>query len=100
MICVPWVAVDFTVELCKATVRSEPVCNSVFQGPTPALENVWDPQTENVENHLHSIPDGLSSLACTLSGPGVSQFFTDSHAASLVQLGRIEGKKVQHSLFQ
>lgn len=57
---VHWVAVDFiTVELCKVAMKSKPVGHSVFQGPTPSLENFLDPQIENVENHLHSIPDGL-----------------------------------------
>lgn len=60
MIYVHYMAVDiFTVELCRVTMKSELVGNSVFQGLTPSLENFWDPQIENVENHLHSIPDGL-----------------------------------------
>lgn len=49
----------FTVELYRVTMKSKPVGNSVFQGPTSSLENFWVPQIENVENHLHSIPDGL-----------------------------------------
>lgn len=53
------VAMDFfKVELCRETMKSKPVSNSVFQGPTFSLENFWDPQIEYVENHLHSIPDG------------------------------------------
>ncbi|XP_009466299.1 PREDICTED: A disintegrin and metalloproteinase with thrombospondin motifs 6-like, partial [Nipponia nippon] len=47
------------VELCRVTVKSKPAGSSVFQGPTASLENFWDPQIENVENHLHSIPNGL-----------------------------------------
>lgn len=55
-----WVATNFfTVELCRVAMKSKPVGNSVFQEPTPSLENFWDPQIENVENHLHSIPGGL-----------------------------------------
>lgn len=71
VICVHWMAMDFlTVELCRVTMKSKAVGNSSFQGPTSSLENFWVPQIGNVENHLHSIPDGLqlSGLHSELAG--------------------------------